>query len=123
MVQKSCILEGFGYHGNLLVFFGFWFLVFRVSNFVRRYSRSGLECPSCMVTPQVLPPQAEGAVLAHAAQTTPVHMVSSAMTQTLMGGASSSSSVSQHTVSCKIVDQNRAREVVSFPPKRMRIPN
>ena len=28
----------------------------------------------------------------------------------------------QDTVSCKIVDQNRAREVVSFPPKRMRIP-
>ena len=27
------------------------------------------------------------------------------------------------TVSCKIVDQNRARAIVSFPPKRMRIPN
>ena len=36
----------FGHHGNLLVFFGSWFLVCRVSNFVRRYSGSGLECPS-----------------------------------------------------------------------------
>ena len=28
------------------MFCGFWFLVCRVSIFVRRYSRSGLECPS-----------------------------------------------------------------------------
>ena len=46
-VQKWYVLGGFGYHGNLLVFFGFWFLVRRVSIFVRRYSRSGLECPGC----------------------------------------------------------------------------
>ena len=26
--QKWYVLGGFGYHGNLLVFFGFWFLVF-----------------------------------------------------------------------------------------------
>ena len=44
--QKWYVLGGFGYHGNLLVVFGFWFLVRRVSNFVRRYSRSGLECPN-----------------------------------------------------------------------------
>ena len=44
-VQKLYVLGGFGYHGNLLVFFGFWFLVPRVSIFVCRYSRSGLECP------------------------------------------------------------------------------
>ena len=43
-VQKWYVLGGFGYHGNLLVFFCFWFLVCRVSNFVHRYSRSGLEC-------------------------------------------------------------------------------
>ena len=43
--QKWYILGGFGYHGNLLVFFGFWFLVCRVSNFVRRYSELGLETP------------------------------------------------------------------------------
>ena len=67
---------------------------------------------SCMVTPQVLPPQAEGAVLAHAAQTTPVHMVSSAMTQTLMGGASSSSSVSQHNR-----DKGGAWGIRVLPPK------
>ncbi len=36
---------GFGYHGNLIVFFGFWFLVCRVSSFVCRYSESGLETP------------------------------------------------------------------------------
>ena len=42
-VQKWSVLGGFGYHGNFLVFF--WFLVCRVSNFVRRYSISGLEPP------------------------------------------------------------------------------
>ena len=35
----------FFYHGVLLVVFGFWFFVRRVSNFVRSYSGSGLECP------------------------------------------------------------------------------
>ena len=45
-IQKWYDFGGFGYHDNLLVFFGFWFLVCRVSNFVRRYSGSGLECPS-----------------------------------------------------------------------------
>ena len=44
-MQKWYVFGGFGYHGNLLVFFDFWFLVCRVSNFVRKYSRSGLECP------------------------------------------------------------------------------
>ncbi len=43
--QKSYVLGGFGYHGNLLVVFRFWFLVCRVSNFVCRYSESGLETP------------------------------------------------------------------------------
>ena len=49
--QKWYILGGFGYHGNLLVFFGFWFLVCRVSSFVRRYSELGLETPhsSCSI--------------------------------------------------------------------------
>ena len=46
-----CVLGGFGYHGNLLVDFGFWFLVRRVSNFLRRYSRSGLECPETSAPP------------------------------------------------------------------------
>ena len=41
--QKWCVLGCFGYHGNLLVFFGPWFLVYHLSNFVRRYSTSGLE--------------------------------------------------------------------------------
>ena len=44
-MQKRYVFGGFGYHVNLLAFFGFWFLVCRVSNFVRRYSTSGLECP------------------------------------------------------------------------------
>ena len=43
--QKWYVLGCFGYHGNLLAFFGFWFLVCCVSSFVRKYSRSGLECP------------------------------------------------------------------------------
>ncbi len=49
IAQKWSILGGFGYHGNLLVFFGFWFLVRCVSNFVCRYSESGLETPSLIV--------------------------------------------------------------------------
>ena len=36
---------GIGCHGKLLVVFGFWILVCRVSNFVRRYSGSGFFCP------------------------------------------------------------------------------
>lgn len=50
-VQKWYVLGGFDYHGNLLVFFGFGFLVCRVSNFVRRYSRSGLESASRFFIP------------------------------------------------------------------------
>ncbi len=50
-VQKCYVLGFFGYHGNLLVVFGFWFLVCHVSNFVRRYSESGLETPSMRVDP------------------------------------------------------------------------
>ena len=44
--QKWYVFGGFGYHVNLVVFFGFGFLVCHVSSFVRRYSRSGLECPN-----------------------------------------------------------------------------
>lgn len=43
--QKWYVLGCFGYHGSLLVFFGFWFLACRVSIFVRRYSNLGLERP------------------------------------------------------------------------------
>ena len=45
MEQKWYILGDIGYHGNLLAVFGFRFLVCRVSNFVRRYSGSGMESP------------------------------------------------------------------------------
>ena len=44
-MQKLYVLGDFGYHGNLLVFFGFWFLVCRVSNFVRRYSTQDWNVP------------------------------------------------------------------------------
>ena len=42
---KMVHLGYFGYHGKLLVVFGFLFFVFCVSSFVGRYSTSGLECP------------------------------------------------------------------------------
>ncbi len=46
--QKSYVLGGFGYHGNLLVVFGFWFLVCRVSNFVRRYPTQDWKHPGAL---------------------------------------------------------------------------
>ena len=42
--QKWYALEGFGYHGTYFCSV-FWFSVYHVSIFVRRYSTSGLECP------------------------------------------------------------------------------
>ena len=49
--QKLYILGGFGYHSNLLVVFGFWFLVNRVSNFVRRYPTQDWKPPGMLQAP------------------------------------------------------------------------
>ena len=48
-MQKWYVLGGFGYHGNLLVFFGSWFLVCCVSIFVGRYSRPGMSLGAARV--------------------------------------------------------------------------